>query len=44
MYAIRSYYATIQAVTAEKDGQKELSVILIDRDTPGYFAEAIHIV
>jgi len=34
--------ATIQAVTAEKDGQKELSVILIDRDTPGYFAEAIH--
>ncbi len=34
--------ATIQAVTDEKDGQKELSVILIDRDTPGYETEAIH--
>ncbi|MFZ5941023.1 MAG: acyl-CoA dehydrogenase family protein [Bacteroidota bacterium] len=34
--------ATIQAVTGINDGQKELSVILIDRDTPGYEAEAIH--
>jgi len=34
--------ATIQAVTAEKDGSKELSVILIDRNTAGYSAEPIH--
>lgn len=33
--------ATIQAVTGEKDGKKELSVILIDKNTPGYSSEKI---
>lgn len=33
---------TVQAVTGEKrGGRKELSVILVDRDTPGYHCEAI---
>jgi short/branched chain acyl-CoA dehydrogenase len=34
--------ATVQAVTGERsEGKKELSVILVDRDTPGYFTEPI---
>jgi alkylation response protein AidB-like acyl-CoA dehydrogenase len=34
--------ATVQAVTGERSGgKKELSVILVDRDTPGYFTEPI---
>ncbi len=33
--------ATIQVVTGEKDGKKELSVILIERDTKGYTTERI---
>jgi acyl-CoA dehydrogenase len=33
---------TVQAVTGEgRKGMKELSVILVDRDTPGYFTEVI---
>jgi alkylation response protein AidB-like acyl-CoA dehydrogenase len=30
---------TLQVITAEKDGVKELSTILIERDTPGYTSE-----
>jgi len=30
---------TLQVITAEEDGQKELSVILVDRTTPGFKAE-----
>lgn len=30
--------ATIQVITGEKEGKKELSVLLIDRNTPGYQA------
>lgn len=34
---------TVQAVTGDQgDGRKELSVILVDRDTPGYRAEPIN--
>jgi alkylation response protein AidB-like acyl-CoA dehydrogenase len=34
---------TVQVVTGEQSGgRKELSVILVDRDTPGYMAEALH--
>lgn len=33
---------TVQAVTGEKRGRKELSVILVDRDTPGYHTEIIN--
>lgn len=33
--------ATIQVMTGEKDGKKELSVILIERDTEGYSTERI---
>ncbi len=32
---------TVQAATGEKGGRKELSVILVDRDTPGYSTETI---
>jgi alkylation response protein AidB-like acyl-CoA dehydrogenase len=33
---------TVQAVTGDRgDGRKELSVILVDRDTPGYSVETI---
>ena len=33
---------TVQAVTGERgSGKKELSVILVDRDSPGYFTEVI---
>jgi len=32
---------TLQVVTDEKDGKKELSVILVDRLTPGFKAEAM---
>jgi len=34
--------ATIQAVTDVKDGRKELSVIIIERNTPGYTTEKIN--
>ncbi len=34
--------ATIQAITNVKNGQKELSVILVPRDTKGYSAESIN--
>jgi alkylation response protein AidB-like acyl-CoA dehydrogenase len=33
--------ATLQVVTGEKDGRKELTVVLVDRATPGYRAEPI---
>jgi len=33
--------ATIQAVTGMKEGRKELTVILMERDTPGYSSEPI---
>ncbi len=33
--------ATIQVITDEKDGKKELSTILIERDTEGYSCERI---
>jgi short/branched chain acyl-CoA dehydrogenase len=33
--------ATIQVITGEQDGKKELSVIYVDRDTPGYRCEPI---
>ncbi len=33
--------ATIQAVTGMKDGRKELTVMLVDRETPGYACEPI---
>ncbi len=32
---------TIQVITDEKDGKKELSTIIVDKDTPGYRAEKI---
>ena len=32
---------TVQAITGQKDGKKELSAILMDRTTPGYFTEPI---
>lgn len=32
---------TVQAVTDERGGRKELSVILVDRETPGYQTELI---
>lgn len=34
--------ATIQAVTGIKDGRKELTVILVERKTPGYTCEPIN--
>lgn len=34
--------ATIQVITGEKEGKKELSVIYVDRDTPGYRCEPIN--
>jgi alkylation response protein AidB-like acyl-CoA dehydrogenase len=33
--------ATLQVATGEKDGRKELTVILVDRNTPGYSCEPI---
>lgn len=39
--SILSAGATIQAVTGEKDGRKELTVILLERETPGYSCEPI---
>lgn len=33
---------TVQAVTSEKNGRKELSTILVEQDTPGYSVEKIH--
>ncbi len=33
--------ATLQVATGEKDGRKELTVILVDRNTPGYTCEPI---
>jgi alkylation response protein AidB-like acyl-CoA dehydrogenase len=40
--SVRSGGITVQAVTGErKGGKKELSVILVDRDTPGYHTELI---
>lgn len=33
---------TIQVITAEKDGKKELSTIIVERGTPGYRAEKIN--
>ncbi|MFO7671722.1 MAG: acyl-CoA dehydrogenase family protein, partial [Bacteroidales bacterium] len=40
--SVMSGGVTVQAVTAENGGRKELSVILVDRDTPGYSTETIH--
>ncbi len=39
--SVLSYGATVQVVTGEKDGDKELSVILIPRNSPGYRCERI---
>jgi short-chain 2-methylacyl-CoA dehydrogenase len=39
--SVLSYGATIQVVTGEKDDNKELSVILLPRSTPGYRCERI---
>jgi short/branched chain acyl-CoA dehydrogenase len=33
---------TVQAVTSEKNGRKELSTILVEQDTEGYSVEKIH--
>ncbi len=33
---------TIQVITSEKDGKKELSTIIVERGTPGYRAEKIN--
>jgi short/branched chain acyl-CoA dehydrogenase len=37
-----SYGSTLQVVTGEKNGVKELSAILVPRDTPGYSCERIY--
>jgi alkylation response protein AidB-like acyl-CoA dehydrogenase len=34
--------ATVQAVTGEKNGQKEFSTILVDADTPGFTRRTMH--
>jgi alkylation response protein AidB-like acyl-CoA dehydrogenase len=34
--------ATVQAVTGEKNGQKEFSTILVDSDTPGFVRKTMH--
>ncbi len=39
--SVLSYGATIQVVTSKSNGDKELSVILVPRDTPGYRCERI---
>ena len=39
--SVLSYGATIQVVTSNNNGDKELSVILVPRDTPGYRCERI---
>jgi short-chain 2-methylacyl-CoA dehydrogenase len=39
--SVLSYGATIQVVTGEKNGEKELSVILVPRSAPGYSCERI---
>jgi short/branched chain acyl-CoA dehydrogenase len=39
--SVLSYGATIQVVTSKDNGEKELSVILVPRNTPGYRAEKI---
>jgi short-chain 2-methylacyl-CoA dehydrogenase len=39
--SVLSYGATIQVVTNKSNGDKELSVILVPRDTPGYRCERI---
>ena len=39
--SVLSYGATIQVVTSNNNGDKELSVILVPRDTPGYRCEKI---
>ena len=40
--SVLSYGATIQVVTSKSNGDKELSVILVPRDTPGYRCERIN--
>ena len=37
-----SFGATLQVVTGEQNGVKELSAILVPRSSPGYFAERIY--
>jgi len=34
--------ATVQAVTGEKDGKKEFSTIIVEKDTPGFTRRAMH--
>jgi len=34
--------ATVQAVTGEKQGKKEFSTILVDKDTPGFTRQTMH--
>jgi alkylation response protein AidB-like acyl-CoA dehydrogenase len=37
-----SFGATLQVVTGENNGTKELSAILVPRSSPGYFCQRIH--
>ncbi len=39
--SVLAFGATIQVVTGEKDGRKELTVIMVERDTEGYSSEPI---
>jgi short/branched chain acyl-CoA dehydrogenase len=34
--------STVQAVTGEKDGRKEYSCIIVDKDTPGFTRRSMH--
>jgi alkylation response protein AidB-like acyl-CoA dehydrogenase len=34
--------ATVQAITGEKDGKKEFSSIIVEKDTPGFSAVSMH--
>ncbi len=34
--------ATVQAITGEKDGKKEFSTIIVDKDTPGFTRQTMH--
>ncbi|HJZ41294.1 MAG TPA: acyl-CoA dehydrogenase family protein [Bacteroidales bacterium] len=39
--SVLSYGSAVQVVTGTRNGEKELSVILVPRDTPGYHCERI---
>ena len=40
--ADNSMGATVQAVTGEKQGKKEFTTILVDKDTPGFTRQTMH--